>query len=276
MSGDESLGRLPTGCWLPTGWRAGAAADQGTCCRTLALQRLQVPARVEPELLGQDVPDPAVHGQRVGLAAVAVQRGDQRVPETLAQRMQLDEGFELPGHVASGPQLDPGRKVVLEQSEADLFQAGPMRLQPGTVTGVDKHVAAEERERLPDKSAASARSPPCRRSLAVVARVTTRSASTRPGSTSRAYPPGTLVITPGTPSARRSWDTFDCSVFRPVVAATSAHRSSMSRSARTGAPASIASRTSTSVVFPDGSGTTAPSRRTSTGPSTAILSILAV
>jgi hypothetical protein len=145
MSGDESLGRLPTGGWVPTGWRAGAAADHGVCC----LQRLQFPARVEPELLGQDVPDPAVRGQRVGLAAASVQRGDQRVPQTLAQRMQLDQRLELPGHVPAGPKLDPRREVVLEQPEADLFQAGPVRLQPGSVTGVDKHVAAEERERLP-------------------------------------------------------------------------------------------------------------------------------
>ena len=149
MSGDESLGRLPTGGWVPAGWRAGAAADHGVCCRTLASSACSSRPGSSPSYLGQDVPDPAVRGQRVGLAAASVQRGDQRVPEALAQRMQLDERFELPGHVAAGPQLDPGREVILEQSEADLFQTGPVRLQPGTVTGVDQHVTAEERERLP-------------------------------------------------------------------------------------------------------------------------------
>ena len=229
-----------------------------------------------PEFLDQDVPDPGVRGQRVGLAAVAVQRGDQRVPEALAQRMQLDKCLELPDHVPAGPKLDPRREVVLDQPEADLLQAGPVRLQPGTVTGVDKHLAAEERERLPGQLGGAGQVP----ALPQVARC--RGERDHPqrvdpaGSTSRMYPPVPLMITPGSPSARRSWDTFDCSVFRPVVAAASAHRSSMSRSARTGAPASIASRTSTSVVFPDGSGSRAPSRRTSTGPSTAILSILAV
>jgi hypothetical protein len=50
------------------------------------------------------------------------------------------------------------------------------------------------------------------------------------------------------------------------------HRSSINRSARTSTPASRASRTSTSVVFPAGMTRRAPSRRSSTGPSTAMVS----
>ena len=58
MSGDESLGRWPTGGWVP-GLAGRGSRGPGDLLQDARLQRLQVPARVEPELLGQDVPDPA-------------------------------------------------------------------------------------------------------------------------------------------------------------------------------------------------------------------------
>ena len=76
----------------------------------------------------------------------------------------------------------------------------------------------------------------------------------------------------GSPSARRSCDTFDCSVLRAVATAAPAHRSSIRRSVETRVRASSASRTSSSVVRPAGTGRSTPSRRTSTGPRTATAS----
>ena len=75
-------------------------------------------------------------------------------------------------------------------------------------------------------------------------------------------------MTDGSPRARRNRATLDCRVFGLVVIAAWAHRSSMSRSNRTSAPASTARRTSSSEVLPPGTGTASPSWRTSIGPST--------
>ena len=61
------------------------------------------------------------------------------------------------------------------------------------------------------------------------------------------------AITSGSPNARRSRVTFDCSVFRRVSAAP-CHSSSTSRSVRTNSPASSARRTSSSDVLPPGTG----------------------
>ena len=276
MSGDESLGRLPAGGWVPAGGRAGAAADHGVCCRTLASSACSSRPGSSPSSsarMSRTRPYAASASAWRPLRYSAVISVCQRPSRsgcswTSASSCPVTSPPAPSSTRAAKWSSSSPRRISSRRARCGCSQ-GPS--PASTSTSPRKSASAS-----PDNSAAPARSPPCRRSLAVVARVTTRSASTRPGSTSRAYPPGPLVITPGTPRARRSWDTFDCSVFRPVVAATSAHRSSMSRSGRTGAPASIASRTSTSVVFPDGSGSTAPSRRTSTGPSTAILSILAV
>ena len=68
------------------------------------------------------------------------------------------------------------------------------------------------------------------------------------------------MITAGSPSARRNLAILDCRVLRRVVTAAAAHRSSISRSLRTSRPASSASRTSSSDVFPAGTGTGWPSR----------------
>ena len=171
------------------------------------------------------------------------------------------------------PSVDPGREPVLDQAEPDLLQPGPVGVQPVAVAGVGEHVAPEQRQRLAARvDDRRVRRRPRRAAVAARrARSTRQRVDAAPGrrrACSRRSPP---VTRPGSPSARRSCDTFDCSVLRPVLAA-SAHRSSMIRSARTGRPASSASRTSSSVVLPDGTDQRAPSRRTSTGPSTATVS----
>ena len=75
-------------------------------------------------------------------------------------------------------------------------------------------------------------------------------ASTSDGSMASAYPPSRLAITDGSPNARRSMATFDCSVLRRALRPPADHKSSTSRSAPTGAPASSARRTTSSEVFP--------------------------
>ncbi len=65
----------------------------------LLLELLQLRSGVEAELVGQAVADPLVGGQRVGLAAVPVQRGDQQHPQALLERVGGDGRFQLADHV---------------------------------------------------------------------------------------------------------------------------------------------------------------------------------
>ena len=108
------------------------------------LELLQLPSRVEAELVGQPVPDPLVRRQRIGLAAVAVQGDHQQRPQALAQRMHADEPFELADHLARGAEIEPRRELILDETETDLPEAGTVRDDPVAITGGGEDVAALE------------------------------------------------------------------------------------------------------------------------------------
>ena len=113
----------------------------------LVLELLQLPSRVEAELVGQPVPDPLVRRQRIGLAAVAVQGDHQQRPQALAQRMRADEPFELADHLARGAEIEPRRELVLDETETDLLEAGPVRHDPVAITGGGEDLAVEHGQR---------------------------------------------------------------------------------------------------------------------------------
>ena len=169
-----------------------------------------------PSSSTSSVPHPGVRRQRVGLPAGPVERGDQRRPQPLAQRVPLDETLELADHVAAGAEVDPRREVVLEQAEPDLLQPRPVGVQPVAVAGVDEHLAPEQRQRLGGDVQGGRR----------VAGTAAPRPPTRPGPTTCSASTHRLVDVQGvaavaardqagSPSARRSWDTFDCRVLRP-------------------------------------------------------------
>ena len=251
--------------------RTPGGIERAVVGQDLSLDLLQLRAGFEAELVGQSIADSLVRGQGVGLAAIAVERGDQQHPQALLERVGGDRRFQLADHVTGLAQLGTGREPRLDQLQLSLFESCPVRGDPITIAGTHEEVAAEHRQRR--SAQFSGRTKVARIEKAdgddCVLR-STASASTSAGSTTSVYPPSPLTSREGSARARRSLATFDWSVFRLVLTASTAHRSSTSRSVRTRTPASSARRTSNSDVFPAGIGTSSPARLTSTGPSTEI------
>ena len=99
-------------------------------------------ARVDAELTGQQVADPSVGGQRVGLQAGPVQRQHELAVQPLPQRMLRGQLLQLGGQRVVPAQrqvrVDPG----LGRGQPQLLQPG--RLRPGerVVGQVGQHSAA--------------------------------------------------------------------------------------------------------------------------------------
>ena len=89
-----------------------------------ALQRL---AGIDAELPGEQVADPPVGGQRVGLPAAPVQRQHELAVQPLPQRMPGDQLLQLGGQRVVPAQrqvrVDPG----LDRGQPQLLQAGRLR-----------------------------------------------------------------------------------------------------------------------------------------------------
>ena len=244
------------------GRRASGAAQPRIVLEDPSLELLQPRSRLEPEVLGEPAPDPLIGGQRVGLAPGAVEGGDEQLPQPLLVRIRRDGALELADHRVAEPQA--GREPDLEELDARLLEPGPVRGRP--VAGRHQDRPAEACQRLGAElggaAIVAALEPPRRRRG-----VAQHAEGVDPaGLDPERVGASALSIASGSPSARRSCATFDCSVLR--LTAAPSHSSSRSRSACTGTPASSARRTSTSDVFPAGTARRRPSRLTSTGPST--------
>ena len=86
----------------------------------LLLELAQARAGLEPELVGEPGPDPLVGRQRVGLAARAVQRGDQQLPQPFPIGVGGDGGLELADHVVAEPQAR--RQLGLDELHPRLLE----------------------------------------------------------------------------------------------------------------------------------------------------------
>ena len=239
-----------------------ATPSDSSWVRIWLLDLLQPRPRLEAELVREAGADALVGGQRVGLPALTVERGDQQLPQPLPVRSCRDGGIELADHVLAEPQ--PRREAGLHELHSRLLEPGSLRRGP--VAGRRQHVSAEERQR--GRAGRSGG-----RVVAVVEqrrrRVDVAQHPVRVHGGGLDREPVAVVAAgddDGSPRLRRRRATFCCSVLRLV--GVPAQRSSSSRSARTGVPAASARCTSSSAVLPPGIATGLPSRLTSTGPST--------
>ena len=112
---------------------------------------MQAPQRfpgVDAELVGEQIADPPVGGERFGLPAAPVQRQHELDVQPLPQRMLAGQLLQLGGDRVGPAQrqvsLDPG----LKRGQPQLLQPG--RLGPdGRVVGqVGEHRAAPQIQRL--------------------------------------------------------------------------------------------------------------------------------
>ena len=117
-------------------------------CQHRCVQSLQRLARVDAELVGQQIADPPVGGQRVGLPAAPVQRQHELAVQLLPQRMPGDQLLQLGGDrvvpAERQVRVDPG----LDRDQPQLLQPG--RLRPGerVVGQVGEYPAAPQAQRL--------------------------------------------------------------------------------------------------------------------------------
>ncbi len=86
------------------------------------LQCTQLLAGLEPELVRQDAPCFLKRGERVGLAARAVERPHQLPAESLSERMLLDELLELTNEIAVTAELEICIDALLQRRQAPLLE----------------------------------------------------------------------------------------------------------------------------------------------------------
>ncbi len=126
--------------------RCGDRIEPAIVVQHLRVQVAQLGAGIGAELGGQDPGDPRVRGERVGLPAGAVQRGDQQCPEPFAQRMLADQFLQLTRHLAGGTERDPGRQPVLGEPQPGVGQPGPVGERPCGRPGGGQDLRREQRE----------------------------------------------------------------------------------------------------------------------------------
>ena len=90
----------------------------------------------------------SVGGERVSLAAGAVERAHQLRTEPLAQRVLADERFQLADEAGMAPELEVGVEAELERPEPLLLECRDLPLREGLVGQVGEGRPAPERERL--------------------------------------------------------------------------------------------------------------------------------
>ena len=130
---------------IPRGART-AGLQLGAVLQDLLVQRLQAHPRIDAELVGQQLPHRRVRRQRLGLPAGLIERLDQRGPETLAERMLLDQRPQLGDNLATRSQLDASRHGVLDQAQPHFLETIPVRRGP--IADAGQHGSAEERQPL--------------------------------------------------------------------------------------------------------------------------------
>ncbi len=117
-----------------------------------ALEALEGGARLDPELLDEQLPRLLVDGERFGLAPVAVEGEHELAAEALAVRVLRDEGLELGDEVAAVPEGEVGVDPLLEGGQSQLLEAGDLRLCERLVGEVGERRAVPEGERLSQKA----------------------------------------------------------------------------------------------------------------------------
>ena len=136
---------------VPNRVRGCRRVEGGLLPEDLALEALQLGARLDPELLDEDAARVLVGGERLRLPARAIESEHQLPPEALAKRVPGDEDLELADQIAGLPAREVEVDPRLEGHEAKLFEPGDLALRKRLVAEVDERGAAPQRERLAEQ-----------------------------------------------------------------------------------------------------------------------------
>src|SRR4029077_17012171 len=86
-------------------------------------------ARLQPQLLDEELPSLAVRLERLRLSSGAVEREHQLGAQPLAEGRAAHERLELRDEVRVGADRELRLRALLEQRELELFEAGDLLLR---------------------------------------------------------------------------------------------------------------------------------------------------
>ena len=167
-----------------------------------AVKRLQLGARVDPELVHERRARRCVRVERLRLPARAVEREHQLAAQALPQRLLANERLELADELGAAAALEVGVDPRLERGEPELLEPRDLGLRPGLVREVGEGGAAPELERRGELGRAFGRGE-LRRGAEPALEL---GAVQRSGARSSRYPFASVAIVSG-PSALRSCET---------------------------------------------------------------------
>jgi hypothetical protein len=112
-----------------------------------ALDPAQRGSGLDAELLDEALAGIAISGERIGLAAGAVQRQHLLATEPLAQRVLRDEAVELADHVGVAPARQVGLDALLERRQPRLLEPVRVDCERGVVREVAERRPAPQLQR---------------------------------------------------------------------------------------------------------------------------------
>jgi hypothetical protein len=123
------------------------------------LEALELGARIEPKLVGEQLARGAVELQRIGLATGAVEGKHEEGAQTLLERVRRHERFQLADELRVAPELEVDLDPLQQRREAQLVQ--PLGLAGGKPfeAKVGERRSAPDLERLSQELRAEQRRP---------------------------------------------------------------------------------------------------------------------
>ena len=128
------------------------------------MQRVQLRARVQAQLVAQPAAEPLVGGQGLALAPRAVERTQVCRAQTLSPRVRGDEVGQLACDEGVLAERQPRLGEVLQRSQPLLLEPLDSRTHERLVGEVGVRGAAPQRQRLREQGDAPRRLPLCPRS----------------------------------------------------------------------------------------------------------------
>ncbi len=126
---------------------AGLDDRRDLVAQNRALERPKLLARLQPELLGENVARAAVGAERVGLALAAIESEHELAPEAFTERLVSNETLQLGSELDVAPQREVGVDPLLEAREVELVQALGLESENATLGNVGECPPSPERER---------------------------------------------------------------------------------------------------------------------------------
>ena len=111
-------------------------------------QLLEVPTRLDPELIDEHAPGVAIGLQCLRLTPRSVQREHVRPPQPLAIRMLGDQAFQLTGERDVMTQFQVGCDAVLERRRVQVVQGADLGLRELLVGQIGERRPTPQRQRL--------------------------------------------------------------------------------------------------------------------------------